>query len=108
MRDALYNSWDKNDPKETQVLLHLVKTGVSQRYHDPLVDHMNDLQELAQTHDQISLRKVQVQHSIMTHDLPLYSRRPNATTRTPGPVVYAAAASVSLSRRYHALFARRI
>ena len=33
---------------------------------------MNDLQELAQTHYQVSLRKVQVQHSIMTHYLPLY------------------------------------
>ena len=71
-RDALYNSWDKNDPKDTYVLLHLLKTGVTQRYHDPLVHAMNDLQELAQTHYQISLRKVQVQHSIMTHYLPLY------------------------------------
>ncbi len=71
-RDALYNSWDKNDPKDTQVLLHLLKTGVSQRYHDPLVHRTNDLQELAQTHYQIALRKVQVQHSIMTHYLPLY------------------------------------
>ena len=71
-RDALYNSWDKNDPKDTQVLLHLLKTGVVQRYHDPLVHRMNDLQELAQTHYQVSLRKVQVQHSIMTHYLPLY------------------------------------
>ncbi len=71
-RDALYNSWDKNDPKDAQVLLHLLKTGVSQRYHDPLVHAMNDLQELAQTHYQVSLRKVQVQHSIMTHYLPLY------------------------------------
>jgi len=71
-RDALYNSWDKNDPKDTQVVLHLLKTGVSQRYHDPLIHRTNDLQELAQTHHQISLRKVQVQHSIMTHYLPLY------------------------------------
>ena len=71
-RDALYNSWDKNDPKDTQVLLHLLKTGVSQRYHDPLVHRTNNLQELAQTHYQVSLRKVQVQHSIMTHYLPLY------------------------------------
>ena len=71
-RDALYNSWDKNDPKDTQVLLHLLKTGVSQRYHDPLVHAVNDLQEFAQTHYQISLRKVRVQHSIMTHYLPLY------------------------------------
>ncbi len=71
-RDALYNSWDKNDPKDTQVLLHLLKTGVTQRYHDPLVHAVNDLQEFAQTHYQISLRKVRVQHSIMTHYLPLY------------------------------------
>jgi transposase len=71
-RDALYNSWDKNDPKDSQVLLHLLKTGVSQRYHDPLVHEINDLQELAQTHFQVSLRKVQVQHSIMNHYLPLY------------------------------------
>ena len=71
-RDALYNSWDKNDPKDAQVLLHLLKTGVSQHYHDPLVHGINDLQELAQTHFHISLRKVQVQHSIMTHYLPLY------------------------------------
>jgi transposase len=43
-RDALYNSWDKNDPKDTQVVLHLLKTGVSQRYHDPLVHCTNNLQ----------------------------------------------------------------
>ncbi len=71
-RRALYNSWDKNDPKDAQVLLHLLKTGVSQHYHDPLVHAINDLQELAQTHFHISQRKVQVQHSIMTHYLPLY------------------------------------
>lgn len=50
----------------------MLKTGVSQQYHDPLVHAINDLPELAQTHYQVSLRKVQGQHSIMTHDLPLY------------------------------------
>ena len=108
-RDARYNSWDKNDPKDTQVLLHLLKTGVSQRYHDPLVHHMNDLQELAQTHYQISLRKVQVLQSIMTHSLPfVFSGGRTLRHELPGAVVYAAAASVSLSRRHHALFARRV
>ena len=29
-RDALFNSWDKNDPKDAQVILHLIKTGVLQ------------------------------------------------------------------------------
>lgn len=71
-RTALYNSWDKHDPKDAQVLLHLLKTGISQHYHDPVVHAINDLQELAQTHFHISQRKVRVQHSIMTHYLPLY------------------------------------
>ena len=44
----------------------------SQRYHDPLVHALNDLQEFAQTHYQVSLRKVRVPHSIMTHYLLLY------------------------------------
>ena len=26
-REAMYNSWDKNDPKDAQVILHLLKTG---------------------------------------------------------------------------------
>ena len=71
-RDALYNSWDKNDPKDAQVLLHLLKGGVTQCYHDPLVQGVNDWQELAQAHFQISLRKTRVQHSMLTHYLPLY------------------------------------
>ncbi len=31
-REALYNSWDKNDPKDAQVILHLLKNGTTQRY----------------------------------------------------------------------------
>ena len=36
-REALYNSWDKNDPKDAQVILHLLQQGTTQRYLDPLV-----------------------------------------------------------------------
>jgi transposase len=71
-REALYNSWDKNDPKDAQVILHLLKTGVTQTYYDPLVNEFNDIQEISKTYYQVSLRKVRVQHSIMTHFLPLY------------------------------------
>lgn len=71
-RDARYNSWDKNDPKDTQVILHLLKTGTTQRYLDPLVTGHQDLQELANTYQQVSLRKVRLHHSIVTHHLPLY------------------------------------
>lgn len=71
-REALYNSWDKNDPKDAQVIIHMLKTGVTQLYHDPLVHGINELQELSKTHFQISLHKVRLQHSILTHYLPLY------------------------------------
>ena len=42
-REALYNSWDKNDPKDAQVILHLLKNGTTQRYLDPLVTGHLDL-----------------------------------------------------------------
>jgi transposase len=34
-REAMHNSWDKNDPKDAQVILHLLKTGLVQTWHDP-------------------------------------------------------------------------
>jgi hypothetical protein len=34
-RDALYNSWDTNGPKD-QVIPHLLETGTMQRFLDPL------------------------------------------------------------------------
>lgn len=71
-REALYNSWDKNDPKDAQVILHLLKTGTTQLYHDPLEHGYLDLQELANTYQQISLRKTQLLHRLLTHYLPLY------------------------------------
>jgi transposase len=71
-RDALFNSWDKNDPKDAQVILHLLKTGATQRYLEPLVTGHNDLQEMANTYQQVSLRKVRLHHAILTHHLPMY------------------------------------
>ena len=71
-REAMYNSWDKNDPKDAQVILHLLKTGLTQTYHDPLLHRINDIQELSKTCYQVSLQKIRVQHSIMTHFLPMY------------------------------------
>jgi transposase len=71
-REALFNSWDKNDPKDAQVILHMLKTGITQTYCDPLINGFSDIQEISMTYYQVSLRKVRVQHSIMTHFLPLY------------------------------------
>ena len=52
-REAMHNSWDKNDPKDAQVILHLLKAGLTQHYHDPIVHDLNDLQELSKTHHQV-------------------------------------------------------
>lgn len=71
-REARYNSWDKNDPKDAQVILHLLQTGATQVWRYPLVHDHHHVQELANTYQQVSLRKVRLQHSIMTHYLPLY------------------------------------
>lgn len=71
-REALHNSWDKNDPKDAQVILHLMRTDVVQKYHDPFIHNYHDIQEISKTYHQISLRKVKVQHSIVNHYLTLY------------------------------------
>ncbi len=71
-REALHNGWDKNDPKDAQVILHMLRIGASLAYHDPLAAGINDVQELSKTHEAISGAKTQVLHRIQTHYLPLY------------------------------------
>ena len=71
-REALHNSWDKNDPKDAQVILHMLRIGATQRYVDPLAAGINDLQELSNTHEVISKAKTETWHRILTHYLPLY------------------------------------
>ena len=71
-REALHNSWDKNDPKDAQVILHMMTIGAEQFYHDPLMHGTNDIQELSKTHDMISKSKTELWHRILTHYLPLY------------------------------------
>ena len=64
---ALHNSWDKIDPKDAQVILHMLRTGATQHDHDPLVDGINDMQELSKTHRAISRSKTEILHRIPTH-----------------------------------------
>ena len=71
-REALFNSWDKNDPKDAQVILHLLKSGTTQTYADPLEAGTHDLQEPLGTYRQVVDRKTRVYHSLQTHYLPLY------------------------------------
>lgn len=71
-REALHNGWDKNDPKDAQVILHMLAIGASQGYHDPLAAGINDIQEVSKTHEAISRAKTEVLHRLLTHYLPLY------------------------------------
>ena len=43
----MHNSWDKNDPKDARVILHLLKTELAQTWHDPMVNAINDARELS-------------------------------------------------------------
>jgi len=72
LREAVFNSWDKNDPKDAQVILRLLKQGVTQRYCDPLVMRTHDLQELSKTYHHISRARTRLQHILITHYLTLY------------------------------------
>lgn len=71
-REAIFNSWDKNDPKDAGVIMALLKQGMTQRYIDPLLSGNHGLQELSKTYYQISTARTRLQHSLMTHYLPLY------------------------------------
>ena len=71
-REVMFNSWDKNDPKDALVLLQLLKQGMVQQYVDPLVAGHHDLQELSKTYYQLTLARTRLQHAILTHYLPLY------------------------------------
>jgi transposase len=68
----MHNSWDKNDPKDAQVILHLLKTGLGQIWHDPLTNGINDAQELSKTHHQITLARTRIWHSLRNHYFALY------------------------------------
>jgi transposase len=71
-REAMHNSWDKNDPEDAQVILHLLKTGITQTWHDPLCNGTNDAQELSKTHYQITLARTRVWHRLRNHYFQLY------------------------------------
>lgn len=63
-REALHNSWDKNDPKDAQVILHMMRIGAVQFYNEPLVHGINDIQELSKTHDIVSKSKTELWHPL--------------------------------------------
>lgn len=71
-REALHNSRDKNDPKDAAVILHLLRTDVTQTYFDPVIEQVNDLKELSLRYAQISKRTTKVKNSLKNHYLAIY------------------------------------
>lgn len=71
-REAEYNSWDKNDPKDAQVILTLLQRKITQYYYDPFVHQTSDIRELAKNHFTLGLQKTKIQHTLINHFLTLY------------------------------------
>ena len=67
VRQARYGTWDKNDPKDAQVILFMLAQNLVQIYYDPLLNGTHDVQELASTYFQLSLARVRLQHSLVLH-----------------------------------------
>ncbi|MBP4047286.1 IS110 family transposase [Chromobacterium violaceum] len=71
-REARFNSWDKNDPKDAQVILEMLKQGLTQFYHEPLLTGCHDLQELSKTYHQVAMARKRLADTLLNHYLPLY------------------------------------
>ena len=61
-----------DDPKDAQIILHMLRIGHVQRYCDPMAHGLVDIQELSKTHEAISKAKTELWHRLLTHYLPLY------------------------------------
>jgi hypothetical protein len=99
-REALHNSWDKNDPKDAQVILRMLEIGAVQVFQDPLVAGTNDIQELSKTYEMVARSKTELWHRILTHYLPLYfpeADRFHRSSRTDWFLAFLEACSVSLT-----------
>ena len=70
------------NPKDAQVILHMLKIGATQTYCDPVRAGINDIQELSKTHEVISKAKTELWHRLLTHYLPL-ALRSLASPATP-------------------------
>lgn len=71
-REMLYQTWDKNDRKDTKVILYLLKQGISRPFYDPLVNKTMDIQELSNTYHQVTIARTRCLNSLVNHNLTLY------------------------------------
>ncbi len=85
-REALHNSWDKNDPKDAQVILHMLEIGAVQFFHDPLATGTADIQEPSKTHEIVSRSKTELWHRILTITCLCIFPKPSGFTEAPGRI----------------------
>lgn len=71
-REMLYNTWDKNDRKDSKVILYLLETGLSKPFYDPLIASTMDIQEISNTYHQVTVARTRCLNSLVNHYLTLY------------------------------------
>ncbi len=71
-----------DDPKDAQTILHMLRIGAEQFYHDPPVRGTNDIQKLSKTYDIVLRSKMELWPRILTHCLPLYFPEANRFRRS--------------------------
>jgi len=71
-REMLFKTWDKNDRKDANVILYLLKQSMSESFHDPLISGLMDIQEICNTYQQIVLSRSRVTHSLLNHSVTLF------------------------------------
>lgn len=69
-----------DDPRDAQVILHMLRIGAVRIFQDPMVAGTNDIQDLSKTHDLVSRSRTELWHRVVTHD-PLLGRLLHSNNR---------------------------
>ena len=70
-REMIFKSRDKNDRRDSDVIMYLLAQNMSQPFHDPLRSGIMDIQEICNTYHQIVLSRSRVTHSLLNHGIAL-------------------------------------
>lgn len=71
-REMIFKSRDKNDRRDTDVIMYLLAQNISQPFHDPLRSGIMDIQEICNTYHQVVLSRSRVTHSLLNHGITLF------------------------------------
>jgi len=71
-REAAHGTIDKNDCKDSSVILRMMKEGLVQHYHEPIYSHTHSLREVAGMYHHVVNARTKGQHQLQNHFLALY------------------------------------